>query len=87
MSDLDRLAEMVELAHSDGSGPSPHLLVKTAAHFLDVAPELLAVARAARGRIDCAIHTDNEQAEWCSTCRAGATLVALDAKLAEVLGD
>lgn len=74
---LDRLAEMVRLGHNVNAPP-------TSREALDnIAPELIAVARAAK---------DNQTTDFsCGCCQLGVCMpecpmAALDAKLAEVIG-
>lgn len=90
MNDLDRLAEMVEAA-PDGTMDAPMMRRRLAR----LAPELIAEVCTGRTLEACPDHADACCNDWCAVCRRSQVAevahtkatIALDAKLAEVLGD
>lgn len=91
MSDLDRLAEMVEKAYRERGPLLPHSPAQTATvnALVAAAPQLIAVAQAARDRSACrrVLRGASEMCsvEVCEACWLARTLLALDAKLAGVM--
>ncbi len=82
MTDLDRLAELAESKYPEGSRSRRHDRDDYLDRLEAIAPELIAVARAAEGHhhLHCGAHPNRAQCELCDAADA------LDAKLAEVLG-